>query len=503
MDKTLPVINVSYDNNAATNGNYYSAARTATISITEHNFETGRFTITTTATDNGVSKTAPGISGWTSNGDIHTATVSFTDDAYYTIGMSYTDMAGNQAAAFTEQNFYVDKTMPYVTLQGIRNNSANNGETIGFILTCTDTNFDVFAPVLTVARLVDGQNKVETYSFDRTVSVANGIQYVIDNLPTDGIYSLVCTVYDKAGNAFNKIIYLDDNGQEVSEMNVTDASVSLLDFSVNRDGSAYKLDDATVAMLGSYYIREIGDNIVIYETNVDDLTEYVVELNGKVLEESKDYTVEKSGGNGEWYVKKYIINKDLFEEEGEYKIVIHTKDSAENEAYSDIKGAELSFVVDKTAPEITVSGVENNGRYQVESQTVTVIPTDDGGKLETLDISVLDNNGNPVEGYPVAYKGSTLTDELDKNNGNITFAIPEGTGMSVVIHCSDVAGNEMKELKYTNIVVSTSGLTIFLANKPLFYGTVGGVVAVVGGGSAVIILRRRKLSAGTKTQDDK
>ena len=503
VDKTLPVINVSYDNNAATNGNYYSAARTATISITEHNFETGRFTITTTATDNGVSKTAPGINGWTSNGDIHTATVSFTDDAYYTIGMSYTDMAGNQAEAFTEQNFYVDKTMPYVTLQGIRNNSANNGETIGFILTCTDTNFDVFAPVLTVARLVDGQNKVETYSFDRTVSVANGIQYVIDNLPTDGIYSLVCTVYDKAGNAFNKIIYLDDNGQEVSEMNVTDASVSLLDFSVNRDGSAYKLDDATVAMLGSYYIREIGDNIVIYETNVDDLTEYVVELNGKVLEESKDYTVEKSGGNGEWYVKKYIINKDLFEEEGEYKIVIHTKDSAENEAYSDIKGAELSFVVDKTAPEITVSGVENNGRYQVESQTVTVIPTDDGGKLETLDISVLDNNGNPVEGYPVAYKGSTLTDELDKNNGNITFAIPEGTGMSVVIHCSDVAGNEMKELKYTNIVVSTSGLTIFLANKPLFYGTVGGVVAVVGGGSAVIILRRRKLSAGTKTQDDK
>ena len=108
-----------------------------------------------------------------------------------------------------------------------------------------------------------------------------------------------------------------------------------------------------------------------------------------------------------------------------------------------------------------------------------------------------------MEGYPVAYKGSTLTDELDKNKGNITFAIPEGTGMSVVIHCSDVAVNEMKELKYTNFVVSTSGLTIFLANKPLFYGTVGGVVAVVGGGSAVIILRRRKLSAGTKTQDDK
>ena len=503
VDKTLPVINVSYDNNAATNGNYYSAARTATISITEHNFETGRFIITTTATDNGVSKTAPGISGWTSNGDIHTATVSFTDDAYYTIGMSYTDMAGNQAEAFTEQNFYVDKTMPYVTLQGIRNNSANNGETIGFILTCTDTNFDVFAPVLTVARLVDGQNKVETYSFDRTVSVANGIQYVIDNLPTDGIYSLVCTVYDKAGNAFNKIIYLDDNGQEVSEMNVTDASVSLLDFSVNRDGSAYKLDDATVAMLGSYYIREADENIVIYETNVDDLTDYVVELNGKVLEEGKDYTIEKSGGNGEWYIKKYIINRDLFEEEGEYKIVIHTKDSAENEAYSDIKGAELSFVVDKTAPEITVSGVENNGRYQVESQTVTVIPTDDGGKLETLDISVLDNNGNPVEGYPVSYEGSSLTDELDRNSGNITFAIPEGTGMSVVINCSDVAGNAMKELTYTNIVVSTSGLTIFLANKPLFYGTVGGVVAVVGGGSAVIILRRRKLSAGTKTQDDK
>ena len=75
--------------------------------------------------------------------------------------------------------------------------------------------------------------------------------------------------------------------------------------------------------------------------------------------------------------------------------------------------------------------------------------------------------------------------------------------MSVVINCSDVAGNAMKELTYTNIVVSTSGLTIFLANKPLFYGTVGGVIVVIAGGSSVIILKRKKSSVGGKAENSK
>lgn len=38
IDKTIPVISVSYDNNSAATSGYYNANRTATITIKEHNF---------------------------------------------------------------------------------------------------------------------------------------------------------------------------------------------------------------------------------------------------------------------------------------------------------------------------------------------------------------------------------------------------------------------------------------------------------------------------------
>ena len=36
------LISVAYDNNSASNGNYYNNKRTATVTITEHNFDTSR-----------------------------------------------------------------------------------------------------------------------------------------------------------------------------------------------------------------------------------------------------------------------------------------------------------------------------------------------------------------------------------------------------------------------------------------------------------------------------
>lgn len=56
IDKTLPTVEVSYDNNSAQNSNYYKESRTATIVITEHNFNTDRVDVTMTATDDGVEK---------------------------------------------------------------------------------------------------------------------------------------------------------------------------------------------------------------------------------------------------------------------------------------------------------------------------------------------------------------------------------------------------------------------------------------------------------------
>ncbi len=490
IDKTLPLINVTYDNNSVQNDNYYNAVRTATISITEHNFDTGRYTITLAASDDGVEKTAPSIGGWSNNGDIHTASVQFTDDGYYSMNMSYTDMAGNQAVQFTQQTFYVDQTMPRIEVRGIRNNTANNNETIGFEITCTDTNFDVFTPQLSVTKMTDGRNVTENCEINQRKDIKNGQIYTVENLEQDGIYSLTCTARDKAGNIFDKVVYLNDAGQEESSMDASEG-ISFLNFSVNRRGSVYMLDSYTDEVAKEYYIKEIDEDLIIVETNVDTLDSYI-ELNGKKLIEGTDYQMEISGGNGEWYVVRYIIHKELFAGEGEYKVVIYSEDNAGNTAYSDIKGTNMSFIIDKTAPVVTVAGIENNGRYQVERQTVTVIPKDDGGKLQKITIEAFDQNGDRIDGFPIVYEGEELVTLLEQNNGELSFELPEGTGMSVRITCEDAAGNEMDVMSFDNIVVSTNRLTIILADRRFIYAVITGALTLTVMIVLLIVWRKHK-----------
>ncbi len=138
----------------------------------------------------------------------------------------------------------------------------------------------------------------------------------------------------------------------------------------------------------------------------------------------------------------------------------------------------MSFIIDRTAPIVTVAGIEDNGRYQVERQTVTVIPKDDGGKLQKITIEAFDQNGDMLNGFPIVYEGEELIALLEENNGELTFELPEGTGMSVRITCEDAAGNEMDTMSFDNIVVSTNRLTIVLADKRFIYGVIAGIVVL-------------------------
>lgn len=94
IDKTAPVISVSYNNNDAQNGKYFKATRTATIVITEHNFDVNRVIFTRTASLSGSNITLPSIN-WSNNGDVHTATINYSADGDYTFNIAMDDMAGN------------------------------------------------------------------------------------------------------------------------------------------------------------------------------------------------------------------------------------------------------------------------------------------------------------------------------------------------------------------------------------------------------------------------
>ena len=495
IDKTAPVITVTYDNNDAQNGNYYKAPRTATITINEHNFETSRITVTLTATDHGSAITAPTISGWTDNGDSHTATILYDADALYGFDIEYRDKAGNAAADYAGDSFYVDQTAPHVEITGIVDESANNDKgNFGFVLSATDTNFDVFTPVVTAVLVEDGNIITKELEVGEIKNIDDGKQLVVTNLPDDGIYRISCTVIDKAGNAFEEVTLFDKDGNEYVE--ARSGTDSLLTFSVNRDGSTYEVDEYTSALSEKYYVQWVTDDVAIIEINADNLTSYSITLNDKELQEGTDYEVSLEGGNGDWFKYTYRISASLFDAEGEYNLVVSSVDKAENDAFSDVKGASIHFVVDRTAPLIAISGLASNARYQTEKQTVTLIPTDDGGALKSILVLLVDDDGNTIRTL-VDLQGEDFENALVENDGKITFELEEGLYQNVRIICDDYADygsgeNIIYDETFTNVSVSSSAFMIFWTNKPLRWGVIGGTGGIGIVAALLALLKKRK-----------
>lgn len=494
VDKTVPVISVAYDNNNAAEAGFYKEQRTATVTIQEHNFETSRVVLTMNATDNGNPASAPTISGWSGSGDTHTATISFASDAVYTWTLAYTDKAGNKATDLENQSFCVDLTKPAITISGINPNSANNTDgNIGFAIECTDTNFGTFTPVLTAVVYENGSFATKEIEGSAS-SVGNGERIEYGNLEEDGMYSLRCAAVDKAGNAYDTVNIVDEDGVS-STVNLQDGD-NLIDFSVNRNGSTFALNDYSMDVVNDYYVQETSEDIIFYETNADELLNYNIKLNGNALKEGNDYKVTESGGDGSWYRYEYAVNKSLFDDEGEYNLVVESEDKATSMAYSDLKNVSADFVIDKTAPTFTISGIEEDGNYRGTSQNVTLVPTDDGGKLGHVKVTILDKDGKEQKVIS-DMSGDELTKYLNGNDGKIKFKVPEGVNQQVAILCADCSigtdgGTNTTDFIYKGITVSSNAFILFFENKPLFYGVLGVVAAAIIAPTGFVIYKKKR-----------
>ena len=471
IDKTLPVIDVSYDNNSASNGNYYNAGRTATIVITEHNFDASRVTVTLTATDDGTVAALPTVSGWTDNGDRHTATVSYSNDSLYTFDIAVKDKAGNDAADFAKQTFYVDKTAPSLTISGVADLSANSGEIIP-IISYADTNYDDANVSIT---LTGAERKA--VALDGAYSDQhNGKIFTFNNFPekkeVDDIYTLTATLTDKAGNTTTKSIR----------------------FSANRFGSTYALPKATEELNGSY--TQSGKDVVMTETNANQLKNIKVILfkNGETitLKEDDDYRIDVKGGNGQWYEYTYTVYSANFADDGVYRLSFSSEDDAGNKAENtlDTKNKEISFSVDKTKPDIVVTNIENGSTYPVDKLTVTMSASDNI-LLKTMSVYLDD--------YDKEYKTWTAEDiaKTIDADGNFTFDIDgNSTGAhKVKVICTDAAGNE-QTVEITDFYVTTNLFVRFYNNKVLFFGTIGGVIVIAAAIVVLLVLKKRKQNTG-------
>ncbi len=454
IDTALPVITVSYDNNAG-NANYYSEARTATIEVNDKNFNPATTQVDVTASLEGTGIAVPQPSAFTQNGDVWTASVSFSADGDYSLHVTATDQAGNEAEEYALDEFTVDTTVPEVTISGVEDHSANQG-TVAPTIQCSDINMNTDSISVT---LTGANNGATAFESSRTVTGSEATISIADIQHTeqmDDLYTLEVSVQDQAGN-------------ETME--------SVL-FSVNRFGSVYVVDDKTKTLVDNFYTNQEQD-VIITEVNVDILqySEIDYSLDGDIvtLEKDKDYTVTSKTDEASWKMYEYCIDKSNFEKEGSYVVSVYSEDLAQNKSSNKAKGEELAFVVDKTAPTIVIAGVEDNGQYMDAKRNVT-IDTQDNILLDNVEVYVGD-----------AKRAAAGQDELLESDGQISLGI-DGANKSQELYvvAKDAAGNIAKS-ENIRFLITKNVLVQWYSNVPLCVGSSTAAVGITG----LVVFRKR------------
>lgn len=463
IDKTAPIINITFDNEDVRNGKYFNASRTATVEIQEHNFSGDGAVIAVTADIAEGNVAAPGITGWSSGNDRNVTSVPFTADGDYTMQVEYTDLAGNVAEMKTVEEFTVDTTAPVIEIGGVEENSANQGE-VSPSITYHDINYDASMTAVSIQGYKNRDGKNLNGSAQENAFGGSFVCTNIEEIPeNDDVYLCTGHVEDMAGNS----------------------SEAELRFSVNRFGSNYILDDATEALVENYYTNA-SPVIQITEINVNSLEfqEITATLNGEIinLEEGRDYQVEENGDENTWKEYRYTIPADYFQEDGAYNITVHSRDAAKNEnSNRTAQIAEYSkpidFVLDMTDPEVVISGVENDAQYVEDSRIITLL-AEDNIQLQELQLYL---DGEMIASYD--------EETLSKAAGTITYkAESKNDWQTFKVIVKDKAGNRAEhEVRF----LLTSNLWIqYTHNTPLVVGSVSGVSGL---GLLLALWRRRKL----------
>lgn len=494
IDTTAPVVTVTYDNNDVRNTYYYNAERKATIQVEELSFDEKLVEIKSQASDDDTPMAAlPKLATFTFNEakKEYSSSMSFAIDGKYGYTIKVTDLAGNESEIFTSDIFVIDTTVPDVTFSGVENYSANNG-VVAPVLIYKDLNIDFSKTTVVMKGANHGEvtpDSTKSTVFDTVTITYSDFAHDKD---TDDLYTLSVKITDLAGN-------------------VTEEE---LVFSVNRHGSVYVIGDSTQELTEQYYTSEPQD-VTITEINVDSLTykEVSVDRDGdsEVLKEGKDYTVTVQGNDKSWKSMTYTVKADNFKKDGNYSVMVYSKDRATNTQDNRSAEKEIEFAVDKTAPSIVTSGIEEEGVYEEEKHDFIINVSDNMG-FESLVVYVGQDDLKELVSF--------TDEEIEAQGGTITVSLAElDKYQNVMILATDVAGNQ-SERDFNNVLVSRNAKKIVEDDdtpkndeiKPIvdpapdafniWVAVAGGFVGASGcAGAGVYFWRKKKLGADAKSKE--
>ena len=363
----------------------------------------------------------------TLNGKPYVNEASISDEGQYVLKAVATDKAGNKSEKSFE--FAIDKANTEIKVEGLND---------GWIY-----NKDI-TPVITFGEDVNAEITL------------NGKPYVSGTaISSEGNYELKIVATDKAGNkntvtykfvidktpAVVKITGVEDGGHYNKDVTVGLSVNEKAETSVLLNGKPYDLGNP-ITEEGNYELEITAIDAAKNSTKV--VVKFVIDKTApevivKGVEDGKYYNAEvkpEITSNEDAVITATLNGKEYksgtaISDEGEYELKVFAVDKANNKSEEVI----VKFTIDKTAPEVKISGIEDGNIYDkavkigVETEKDSIIKATLNGKdfdltkeiIEngeyTLVLKVQDKAGNVTEKtmkFTVAIKGNNP----GGNNGN-------------------------------------------------------------------------------------
>lgn len=502
IDQTKPVVSVVFDNNSARNEKYFSAGRTATITVTEHNFNP-ESSVDMTAEN--ATAGADAKEGWTQNGDVWTKTVTFDpQDAVCKFRIDVTDLAGNKCpdedvnygSSAAPREFVIDQVNPALEITGTNATPYADACAPGF--TAHDTNMSTeYTMTLTrTVRASRNANVSDRFLPRNSVTVTgtdiNAVfNTITEEAENDGIYILDVTVMDMAGNS----------------------TQTTSTFTVNRHGSFYIFNEALADVVNAKYVQKADGSYQVTEYNASPLVADSVKIeiyrDGQLVTTLTPAVGTGVIGASGLYEYTYDLPAEHFAQNGRYKVALSSLDEAKNESdNTKLDDALLEFTVDSVAPEITmIKGLEK-GIVNAKELTFSAAVMDTYG-IASVQILV---DGKVVKEYvtqeaydalkaggqALDHEYAVLTNTLDV--GVECKLLESSSRQHVVIAVTDMAGNvtqtDSKDFApsydfHENVLVSTNFWARYIHNVWALVVT-GVVILALAGGIWYVTAKKKK-----------
>lgn len=507
IDQTNPKVSVRFDNNSVVNGKYFPAGRTATITVVEHNFDRKRVELTATGSS--------GSTDWVDDGDTHTATVSFLNDADCKFAIRVKDKAGNicendavdYGGSAAPGEFVIDTTAPTLALTGV-NGPFADACTPGFEGQDANMSTEYELHLMRSVRENAADDATALCSRELVNISTTDIHAVFQNIPdmldnaeyySDGIYKLSVTIRDMADNTTT---------QEAT-------------FAVNRHGSFYIYGEALANLVTKQFAQ---NDFVDAQTGAWTIMEYnasPVQPDSVQLQIYRDnalvtsVTPEIRGGMDDatgLYRYVYELDRNMFAQDGLYKVQVRSTDEAgnlsENIDEVDDNGnvttpekyqCTLSFVIDNVDPEFKqITGLEKK-RYREDSHEINFAVADTYGLArvsvlsgetvvaEYLCAAEIDALGGETK---LAANQKLMPNELTLESVSGDVMLQGGkSAQTITFVAVDKAGNtyttgsaDQKPLSFhQKVTISTNGFVLYIHNTWAVVLTVVALAAIVFG----------------------